>query len=287
MNKTKIDWCDSTWNPVTGCLYGCKYCYAKSIATRFSGKAELWSHDEKIHELTEKQYLGEDEKACPYPYGFEPSFHRYRLHDYDQKEGRNIFVCSMADLFGEWVPEAWQKEIFTVCRQNRQHNYLFLTKNPRRLPRTSELYNGIFGVHLENMWFGTTITCQKDLEDRLFPLLQVKGHVFLSIEPLHGQLDLDKIWVSEKKGEVYLSLPERNVYYFGGRSAFPMPEWVIIGAETGTRRDRIIPKRCWISEIVSKCKMAGIPVFMKESLKSIWGEDLVQEYPECLQNKQN
>lgn len=37
MNKTKIDWCDSTWNPVTGCFHGCDYCYARSIAKRFGG----------------------------------------------------------------------------------------------------------------------------------------------------------------------------------------------------------------------------------------------------------
>lgn len=36
MNKTKIDWCDSTWNPVTGCLHGCEYCYARAIANRFA-----------------------------------------------------------------------------------------------------------------------------------------------------------------------------------------------------------------------------------------------------------
>lgn len=37
MDKTKIDWCDSTWNPVTGCLHGCEYCYARRIAERFAG----------------------------------------------------------------------------------------------------------------------------------------------------------------------------------------------------------------------------------------------------------
>lgn len=36
MERTKIDWCDSTWDPVTGCLHGCKYCYARGIAKRFS-----------------------------------------------------------------------------------------------------------------------------------------------------------------------------------------------------------------------------------------------------------
>ena len=38
MNDTKIEWCDMTWNPVTGCLHGCEYCYAKKVAHRFDGK---------------------------------------------------------------------------------------------------------------------------------------------------------------------------------------------------------------------------------------------------------
>ena len=33
--KTKIDWCDSSWNPITGCLHGCAYCYADRMARRF------------------------------------------------------------------------------------------------------------------------------------------------------------------------------------------------------------------------------------------------------------
>ena len=37
MNKTKIEWCDATWNPVVGCKHGCDYCYAKRIAARFGG----------------------------------------------------------------------------------------------------------------------------------------------------------------------------------------------------------------------------------------------------------
>lgn len=36
MYNSKIDWCDSTWNPVTGCNHGCKYCYARGIAERFA-----------------------------------------------------------------------------------------------------------------------------------------------------------------------------------------------------------------------------------------------------------
>ena len=56
MEKTKIDWCDSSWNPVTGCLHSCKYCYARSIANRFSGGGEKWTDDELI-ELNDRIYF--------------------------------------------------------------------------------------------------------------------------------------------------------------------------------------------------------------------------------------
>lgn len=59
MNKTKIDWCDSTWNPVTGCLHGCEYCYARGITKRFGCHAtpdneievvyHAWENDETGH----------------------------------------------------------------------------------------------------------------------------------------------------------------------------------------------------------------------------------------------
>ena len=61
MNKTKIDWCDSTWNPVTGCLHGCEYCYARGIANRFSSHGDKWD-DRKIHVLDEKVYAPEEER---------------------------------------------------------------------------------------------------------------------------------------------------------------------------------------------------------------------------------
>lgn len=36
MDKTKIEWADATWNPVTGCFHSCEYCYARRIAERFA-----------------------------------------------------------------------------------------------------------------------------------------------------------------------------------------------------------------------------------------------------------
>ena len=100
-DRTKIDWCDASWNPVTGCLHGCKYCYAARMACRFAGNVDTGS--ERIHEI-EHQIYRDDGTVNPYPFGFDPTFHRYRLDEPKHwKKPRNIFVCSMADLMGEWL----------------------------------------------------------------------------------------------------------------------------------------------------------------------------------------
>ncbi len=250
MEKTKIDWCDSTWNPVTGCLHGCEYCYARGIANRFSGGGDKWS-DDNLFVLDEKFYTEESERACPYPYGFKPTFHRYRLDEYADKKGRNTFVCSMADLFGSWVPEEWIMKVFEFCKKAPQHNYLFLTKNPGRY---IELENDRKLPWADNFWFGTSVT---RLSDKYTWFTEKKFHWFLSVEPM-----------LEGLGEM---IPDSA-----------KPEWVIVGAETGNRKDKVVPEREWIESLVSECRKFNIPIFMKSSLEEIWGEPLIQEFPEQL-----
>ena len=250
MEKTKIDWADSTWSPVTGCLHGCEYCYARGIAERFGGKqkyANIFEENEPV--------IGADGKALAYPHSFSPTFLRYRLNDYAGKKGRNIFVCSMADLFGRWVPDSWLDEIFEVCEKTEQHNYLFLTKNVERYCK--------YGVPmLDNMWYGTSIT--REAEMRLFNQLQAFCNTFVSIEPILEDLKPEK----------------HNVM-------FRQVKWVIIGAETGRRKNKVVPERKWIEDIVNECRTAyrPVPVFMKSSLAEIWGEPLIQEFPEGLKRE--
>lgn len=254
MNKTKIDWCDSTWNPVTGCLHGCEYCYAKGIATRFGGNALGVNH------VLNEPFVAKG-KVQPYPFGFVPTFHRYRLNEYSVKQGRNIFVCSMADLFGKWVPDSWIEEVFAACEKAPQHNYLFLTKNPVRY---SLLQDKEKLIKKPNMWYGNSITNKEQMEiaDYETGLLGGKARTFFSIEPL-----LEDITQSE--------------YWKNSCSKWYM-DWVIIGAETGRRKDKIVPERKWIENIVNDCEKEDIPVFMKSSLADIWGEPLIQEFPKEL-----
>lgn len=255
MNKTKIDWCDSTWNPVTGCLHGCEYCYARGIARRFGGfdcgpTAECGATDRREGIFTLNAPMRKGGMAAPYPFGFEPTFHRYRLDEYQNKKSRNIFVCSMADLFGEWVPDLWINEVFAACEKAPQHNYLFLTKNVERYVD--------YGVPIsENMWYGTSITKKSDMD--LFNYLPAQCNTFVSIEPILEDLEVEKC----------------NIM-------FCQVGWFIIGAETGRRKNKVIPERKWIEDVVNECRKRNKPVFMKSSLKDIWGEPLIQEVPKQL-----
>lgn len=163
-SKTKIDWCDSTWNPVTGCLHGCEYCYARKIAERFGSKQKPESIERSVLNAPMRctdlySYMRmagiSQGKVQPYPFDFSPTFHRYKLDEPQRwKKPRTIFVCSMADLFGDWVPDEWVQEVFKACEAAPQHRYIFLTKNPRRYYDLIE--KGILAEH-DNWWLGSTI----------------------------------------------------------------------------------------------------------------------------------
>lgn len=285
MDKTKIDWADSTWNPVTGCLHRCTYCYAHRMAKRFSKKAGYrlidgtgcetgniyYSDDNGCYDLRGPQWFAkgivcqnglhtepfdyEKQSMAPYPFEFAPTFHRYRLDDYKNKKGRNIFVCSMADLFGDWVPDEWIQEVFKACAAAPQHRYLFLTKNPGR-------YKEFECQYQRNMWFGISYT---NLIDGIIP----------------GARDL--LWLHNQN--IFMSLePMLEPLHFGVVRNYI--DWAILGAETGNRKSKIIPKREWVENIVNECRAASVPVFMKKSLAEIWGEPLIQEFPEQIRSNQ-
>ena len=144
MNKSKIEWCDHTWNPITGCRHKCSYCYARRMTARFAGDVRLNLMAKKDYStesaadnsddvfVLEEPMLNETGNTLVYPFGFEPTYHKYRM-DYPKKlkMGNNIFVGAMADIFGSWVPEEWVRDVMETCLKNPIHNYLFLTKNPK------------------------------------------------------------------------------------------------------------------------------------------------------------
>lgn len=267
MNRSKIDWCDFSWNPITGCLHECPYCYARKQARRFCGDIRLNKASPQLHRdgelwTLENPFKNIGGKVIPLPVGFAPTLHRYRMAmPQEKKLPANIFVGSMADIFGAWVPDEWIHEVFEACNAAPWHNYLFLTKSPWRYV---QLQNSGLLPATRNMWYGTSAGNAEQLRKALaFGELKGKYNTFLSIEPLHADLANTEDW--------------QEMMEYGA-----WPKWVIFGAETGNRRNKVSPNKAWVDALVQSCRSAQVPVFLKGSLGDLWGEPLIQEYPKLL-----
>ena len=110
----------------------------------------------------------------------------------------------------------------------------------------------------ENMFYGTSITREEEMHK--FNFLPARRNTFVSIEPI-----LEDV------------LPEKH------NILFRQVDWVIIGAETGRRKGKVIPNPEWIWKIIEAAEKEKTPVFMKDSLIDIVGEDAMKrEFPDQL-----
>lgn len=159
MNATGIEWCDRTWNVITGCRHGCPYCYARGVAeNRLRGRHGY-------------------DTADP----FAPAFHPMRLSEplYDRRP-RLIFPSSMGDALGAWVPRTQIQAVIDVCRSASWHRFLWLTKNPSRYAEFD---------WPANCWLGTSVSGEDTPanHDRLAALYasvnSAPGRHFISLEP--------------------------------------------------------------------------------------------------------
>jgi protein gp37 len=161
LNKTKIEWTDYSWNPITGCKHGCWYCYANRLTKRFK----------KI-----------------FPHGFEPTFYPERLKEpCELKKPSKIFVCSIADLFAKWTPVNWRDSVMhSIFHCPVKHTFQLLTKNPERIPWEWEFP--------DNVWVGTTVTGEPHTYDEvnISYIKRVRATFkFVSFEPLLGPIDFE------------------------------------------------------------------------------------------------
>lgn len=175
MNSSKIEWTESTWNPVTGCTKiseGCRNCYAERMAKRL-------------------QAMGQ----ANYRNGFNVTCHPHVLKMPTQwKKSKMIFVNSMSDLFHEDIPDGFIFDIFSVMQEAHRHQFQVLTKRSQRMVELSGHFQWS-----PNVWMGVTVESANHL-NRIDDLRKVPANVrFLSMEPLLGpvkQLNLTNIdWV--------------------------------------------------------------------------------------------
>jgi protein gp37 len=240
--SSRIEWTQTTWNPVTGCTpisLGCQHCYAQRMAHRL-------------------QAMGQER----YRNGFEVALH----HDLVDaplrwRHSRLVFVNSMSDLFHERVPVEFIQQVFHTMALCPQHTFQVLTKRSARMAELSRLtpdcprvhedyrgpapaspdlvggYTGMVGGWPGNVWAGVTVE-RADYTFRIDHLRQVGAAVrFLSLEPLLGPL------------------PGLNLEGIG---------WVIVGGESGPGARAMAQD--WVLDIRDQCMAANVPFFFKQ-----WG----------------
>ena len=162
--KTKIEWTECSWNPITGCSKisdGCKNCYAERLSKRLVA-------------MKNPRYIN----------GFDVTIHSDLIEAPKKwKTPRKIFVNSMSDLFQEKVPEQTILDIFETMNDCPQHQFQILTKRPERLKELNPKINWT-----SNIWMGVTVESHKYL-DRINYLRDSNAKIkFVSAEPLLDDL---------------------------------------------------------------------------------------------------
>lgn len=273
-DKTGIEWTDATWNPVTGCTKvspGCANCYIeRSPPFRMGGRKFEYQSKE----------AGVTTGVTLYPERLEKPL-RWQLP-------RKIFVCSLADLFHEAVPDEFIAKVFAIMAATPQHTYQVLTKRPERMCRfirgnapnwtkadidwlrnwaslrlrrmPSEAWP------LPNVWLGVSAENQHWADRRIPILAQIPAEVrFVSAEPMLGPLDLREWLPTGLSGGTTHENPDGVERYDLDGSLVNALDWVIVGGESGPRARPMHPD--WVRSLRDQCCAAEVPFFFKQ-----WGQ---------------
>jgi len=291
MAKSKIEWTDRVWNPVTGCTPvspGCQNCWAKSMAI------SIQRQERARAEKAAKE--GKTIKPTGYPTEGDPfvvTYHEDRVVEpLRYKKPSKTFVCSMGDLFHEEVLRNIQTLIWGIMAGCHDQTFLVLTKRPERMsdflnwvtkkdptkalgwalhnapinyPRAIDL--NPFSWPLKNVWLGVTAENQEMADKRIPILLDTPAAVrFVSVEPMLGPVDLEVVpcGACNHQGNIVVSWNENGRCSRCDGRRFEWPDWVICGGESGYDARPAHPD--WIRNLRDQCKENNVPYFFKQ-----WG----------------
>lgn len=245
--RSKIEWTDQTWNPVTGCTKlspaspGCQNCYAATQAERFRG--------------TPGDYFEN---------GFDLQLRPRKLHEpLRWRKPRLVFVNSMSDLFHDSIPDDYVAHVFAVMQSSPTHTFQILTKRHARmraLLTKAEFWRKVtaFGgellrqhpgreqfepdtgqrhTFLPNVWLGVSAENETWARRRIPVLEETPAAVyFASMEPMLGPIDFRPYRLS----------------------------WVIVGGESGPGHRPIDAE--WVRDIRDVCQGNATAFFFRQ-----WG----------------
>ncbi|MFN6559982.1 MAG: DUF5131 family protein [Nostoc sp. ChiSLP01] len=261
---TNIQWTDVTSNPIhlvkpdgshgghwcKKVSPGCANCYSE--AQNNNGFFSFASHLEYVGDAPDNLIF--DEEVCKKWLSW--------------RKPKKIFVCSMTDLFGEWVENEWIDKVFGYMASAHWHTFHVLTKRPERAIAYFQRHNLAQSIKdasdlvckpelpLKNVWFGITCENQAMADKRIPLLLETPAAVkWLSVEPILENIDL-------KFGSWDVDVDDdttRSIYVPNENN---LVDWVVLGGESGknARSCHIV----WVRSLVRQCQDASIPVFVKQ-----------------------
>jgi len=190
---------------------------------------------------------------CKLCYDFIPHPHLERLNQLSPRQKPlKIFMDSMWDWNANGVLDEWIQPQIDKMTECKQHTFPILSKRPNKYSRFT---------YPENVWLGASLCDSRDQYVINDLNKAVPNNLkFLSIEPIHGPVN----------------------FWFGGdkKRKHDGTEWIIIGAETGRHKDKVIPRKDWVDPIIENCRDENIPIFIKNSIIKLWGEKYnIQEFP--------
>jgi protein gp37 len=252
--KTKIAWCDHTFNPWYGCRKigaGCAHCYAEEWARRFG--MVTWGRGAPRKRSSAAVWKK--------PLAWNAEAKRLGVR-------RRVFCASLADVFDEAAPGEWRADLFALIRQTPNLDWLLLTKRifaaqnillnayPPAKPR-KEWPPVLDLTWLENVWLGISISNQEEADRDIPKLMEIPARkLFLSCEPLLGPINLNHACQKYKHGIT--------------RGLLRQLDWVIVGGESGPMARPMAAR--WARSIRDQCAAANVPFFFKQ-----WGEWLPVE----------
>jgi protein gp37 len=255
--RTRIEWTEATWNPVTGCQKiseGCDHCYAETFAERWRGTP-----------------------GHPFEQGFDVRLWPQRLTlPLRWRKPRKVFVNSMSDLFIDDVGDDFVAKVFAVMVAAPQHTFQVLTKRHGRM--RSLLSNEAFWLAVADelgrlwamtppaplrcappwIWLGVSTETQRWADIRIAALLDTPAVVrFISAEPLLGPIRLDPHWL-DRAPDLDSALPASRHGHPEGRSL----NWVIVGGESGPKHRPV--DLDWVRSLRDQCVVTRTAFFFKQ-----------------------
>jgi protein gp37 len=237
--------------------------------------------------LNSKHTLCSAQRLAERYYNFEPTWIEENFQKDFPKKPSMIFIDSMSDIC--WWEQEWVDRVVQRIFDEYNHTFIVLTKRPDlagNLLEQSYLNLCGNGCNPNNLWLGVSVSTQADADLKIPQLLQIHtAKHFVSIEPIQEEIDLFP-FIGYKREKIDGDGVKRTISTIRGGvsdnigNSTEKISLIIVGQESGNRKGKIIANIDWMLSILHQCRSADVPIFFKDNLKSVWGGNVIQEWPE-------